>query len=318
MEEKSSLFCDEYELPVNRKKRILDDLEDIENQEVVLLSTIKNEKKEKKNSHEEKFDKPDEWITSLSTISTSRIRATKSTKNLFNKNKKKDKKKKKDELTDFNKEFEPDMALLNNLLIEQTRFVDSLQQKYDRMESTKSSARGTGKFTTDLISNINTARQLSAHLIDKKISTKKAIFELEMKERKDKTGSIDGEDMNNFAAKFLGDMLAANPSMSNAYGGYEIEDVDSDGMMGAIDSSIEDDRGEEVDAYLRYENRGVKILIEMNPDDPDDYDFYAEASDGEILDDYPLPEHTKLSFNRSTMIATDIYGKKYHVFFREG
>ena len=56
----------------------------------------------------------------------------------------------------------------------------------------------------------------------------------------------------------------------------------------------------------------------MNPDDSDDYDFYAETDDGEAIFDYPLPEHTKLTFNRSTMIATDAYGKKYPVFFREG
>lgn len=319
-ENKSSLFCDEYELPINRKKRILSDLEDIENQEVVLLSSVKNEKKEKKKeSDEDKFDKPDEWITSLSTISTSRIKATKSAKDLFSgKKKKKEKKKKKDELTDFHKEFEPEIALVNNLLAEQIRFTDSLQQKYDRMENTKSSARGTGKFTTDLISSITSARQLSAHLIDKKIATKKAIYELEMKERKDKNGGVDGEDMNNFAAKFLGDMLAANPNMSTAFGGYEIEDVDDAGMMGAIDSSIDDERGEEVSAYLKYENRNIQIKIEMNPDDSDDYDFYAETDDGEAIFDYPLPEHTKLTFNRSTMIATDAYGKKYPVFFREG
>lgn len=319
MENTSNLFFDEYELPINRKKRILNDLEDIENQDVVLVSSIKNEKKEKKKREEDNFVKPDEWITSLSTISSSKIKATKSAKDLFSgKKKDKKKKKKKDELTDFNKEFEPEMALLNNLLIEQTRFTDSLQQKYDRMENTKSSARGTGKFTTDLISSITSARQLSAHLIDKKIATKKTIYDLEMKERKEKNGGVDSEDMNNFAAKFLSDMITANPNMSTAFGGYDIEDVDDAGMMNAVDNSIEDERGEEVSAYLKYENRNVRIKVEMNPDDIDDYDFYAETDDGEEIYDYPLPEHTRLSLNRSTMIATDTYGKKYPVFFREG
>ena len=185
------------------------------------------------------------------------------------------------------------------------------------MESQKSSARGTGKFTTDLISNINQARQLSAQLIDKKISTKKAIAELEMKERKELGANLNSDDVNNFAAEYLKNIISNRPEMSGSYGNYEIGDVDDEGLISAIDSNIDDERGDEVAAYLKYENMDVTIKVVMNPDDLDDYDFIAETKDGEILDDYPLPEHTTLSLNRSTMIATDAYGKKYHAEFRD-
>lgn len=316
MSKNEGLFCDEYELPVNRKKRILSDLDEIESQEdVVLLSSSKKDKKEKK----EEVEDAGSWLTSLTTLSTSRIKATKSAKDLFSNGKKgkKKKKKEKNEPTDFAKEFEPEVALINNLLVDQSRFVDSLQQKYDRMESLKSSARGTGKFTTDLIANINQGRQLTAQLVDKKISVKKTIVDLEMKERKELGAGLDGDDMNNFAAEYLKNIITNRPDMMNAYGEIGVEDTDEYGLIDAIDGNLDDNRGDEVAAYLKYENRHVTVFVEMNPDDVDDYDFVAETDDGEVLLDYPLPDKTTLSLNRSTMIATDAYGKKYKVEFRE-
>ena len=88
-----------------------------------------------------------------------------------------------------------------------------------------------------------------------------------------------------------------------------------DSFIASIGNSIEDDRSDEVHQYLKYENRNVKIFVRMNQNDYDDYEFVAEADDGEILLDYPLPEKTSLSVNRSTMIATDSYGKKYPLEF---
>lgn len=313
MSEFESTIHDEYELPKNRKKRILSDLDELEMGSNALIPIPIKEKKDDSDECEDTAL----FISTLSSLSKNKMRASKSPKNLFGKGKKKDKKKKKKgEPTDFNKEFEPEMALLNNLLAEQSRFVDSLQQKYDRMDSQKSSARGMGKFTTDLISNINQARQLSAQLIDKKISTKKTIADLEMKERKE-MGSLSSDDMNNFAAEYLKNIITNRPDMSSSYGNISIEDVDDDGILSAIDSNFDDERGDEVSAYLKYENRNVTIKVIMNPDDLDDYEFVAETDDGEILTDYPLPDHTTLSLNRSTMIATDAYGKKYHVEFRD-
>lgn len=318
MPEDNGLFSDEFELPKNRRKRIMDELDEIDDDSDVLLpyTTSDEKNKIKRQKEAEKEEDTALFISTLSTLSRSKMKTSRFPKDIFGKKKKK-KKKKENEPTDFSKEFEPEVALLDNLLSEQSRFVSSLQQKYDRMESQKSSARGTGKFTTDLISNINQARQLSAQLIDKKISTKKAIAELEMKERKELGANLNSDDVNNFAAEYLKNIISNRPEMSGSYGNYEIGDVDDEGLISAIDSNIDDERGDEVAAYLKYENMDVTIKVVMNPDDLDDYDFIAETKDGEILDDYPLPEHTTLSLNRSTMIATDAYGKKYHAEFRD-
>ena len=318
MPEDNGLFSDEFELPKNRRKRIMNELDEIDDDSDVLLpyTTSDEKNKIKRQKEAEKEEDTALFISTLSTLSRSKMKTSRFPKDIFGKKKKK-KKKKDNEPTDFSKEFEPEVALLDNLLSEQSRFVSSLQQKYDRMESQKSSARGTGKFTTDLISNINQARQLSAQLIDKKISTKKAIAELEMKERKELGANLNSDDVNNFAAEYLKNIISNRPEMSGSYGNYEIGDVDDEGLISAIDSNIDDERGDEVAAYLKYENMDVTIKVVMNPDDLDDYDFIAETKDGEILDDYPLPEHTTLSLNRSTMIATDAYGKKYHAEFRD-
>lgn len=319
MPEDNGLFYDEFELPKNRRKRILDELDEIDDDGDSLLPFTSSEEKRKARQKEEEEKSEDTalFISTLSSLSRSKMKTSRSPKDIFGKKKKDKKKKKANEPTDFAKEFEPEVALLDNLLSDQSRFVTSLQQKYDKMESQKSSARGTGKFTTDLISNINQARQLSAQLIDKKISTKKAIAELEMKERKELGANMNSDDLNNFAAEYLKNIITTRPDMPGAYGNYEIGDVDDDGIISAIDSNIEDERGDEVAAYLKYENANVTIKVLMNPDNLDDYDFIAETEDGEILDDYPLPEHTTLSLNRSTMIATDAYGKKYHTEFRD-
>ena len=76
------------------------------------------------------------------------------------------------------------------------------------------------------------------------------------------------------------------------------------------------ERSSDVDLYLKYENRNVEIKIIITNDDFVNYEFEAIDENGEIIDDYPLPNHTSISVNRSTNIATDEYGKKYDIIWR--
>lgn len=318
---------DEYELPVDRKKRLFDELDEIDTFDdptasTFLVSNTKREDKEKKKASadpvDEEVDNAGLWLATLSDLSLRKIKG-RAPKNFLNpKEKKKKKKHNKNDPKNFKKEFEPEVALVDNLLIEQTRFVDSLQQKYDRMEGLKSTARGMGKFTTDLISNINQARQLAAQLVDKKISVKKTIADLEMKERKEIGAALnDSEDLNNYAATFLKNIMSSRADIAGYGGDISIEDVDDSTVGDVLESSIDDERSADVAAYLKYENAGVKVICLVNPDDLDDYEFIAETKDGEILTDYPLPDLNGITLNRSTMIATDAYGQKYQAEFRE-
>ena len=233
-----------------------------------------------------------------------------------NKKKKKKKKKKKDELTDYKKEFEPEAALLRNLLIDQNRYVDSLQREYDHMATHKSSSRGINKNMTDLMTNITQARNLSLQLVDKHVNLKKTIADLSMKERKEKAGTLgEGDNLADFASSYLKQMISDRAQYINGAGAAEIGDYTSDEMANFITENIgESDRSNEADKYLEYENMNVTIYLHINSQDEGDYHYEAVAEDGTILDDYPLPlKETKFNINRSTDIATDTYGVKYQI-----
>lgn len=235
---------------------------------------------------------------------------------LDEKKKKKKKKKKKGELTDYKKEFEPEAALLRNLLIEQNKYVDSLQKEYDYIASHKSSSRGINKNMTDLMDNITQARNLSMQLVDKHVNLKKTIADLSMKERKEKAGALgEGDNLADFASSYLKQMISDRAQYINGAGSAEIGDYTSEEMANFVTENIgESDRSVEADKYLEYENMNVTIYLHINSQDDGDYYYEAVAEDGTILNDYPLPlKETKFNINRSTDIATDTYGVKYQI-----
>ena len=84
-----------------------------------------------------------------------------------------------------------------------------------------------------------------------------------------------------------------------------------------VETNNEDDENfnseDNTDLYLKYENRNVTIYVVIHGDDVENYEFVAEAEDGEVITDYPFPSHTKISINRSTGIATDYFGQKYPI-----
>lgn len=232
------------------------------------------------------------------------------------KKKKKKKKKKKDEPTDYKKEFEPEASLLRNLLIDQNKYVDSLQREYDYMASHKSSSRGINKNMTDLMNNITQARNLSMQLVDKHVSLKKTIADLSMKERKERAGVLgEGDNISDFASSYLKQMISDRAQYINGTGSAEIGDYTVDEMADFITENIgETDRSSDADKYLEYENMNVTIYLHINSQDEGDYHYEAVAEDGTVLDDYPLPlTETKFNINRSTDIATDTYGVKYQI-----
>ena len=241
--------------------------------------------------------------------------------------KKKKKKKKKDEKTDYSKEFSTEERLLATLLTDQINLTTNLQKRLDHMLDTKSTAMGVSKYMTDFIEGLNQARSLSMQIIDKKVSIKKTVADLNMKERKEfgKKEDDASKDMSAYSASVLRQIMGdrqtyvnqgAMPLADNAQVNYE--DInqfpDIDNMM--IDATG-DNPDDESNAYLKYENSGVTIRVVYRGKNGDmmDYDFIAEDRDGNVLDDYPLPIKTPLSINNSTGFATDSYGQKYHIDF---
>ena len=142
MEEKYDKILDS---PVRRKNVLLDrianlDKYDKSNEQEPIdpnnidfsLSSIYNESKKKKKKNVEDAD---DWFNTISSIRTEAV----SKKNVRNRTlfgeKKKNKKKKKEndakELKDFNKEFQDEMYLLDNILADQNKFTTSLQNRYN-------------------------------------------------------------------------------------------------------------------------------------------------------------------------------------------
>lgn len=204
---------------------------------------------------------------------------------------------------------------MRNMLEDATKFTDSLQKRYYALESTKSSARGVGKFTTDLISSINQSRSVSSQLLNNITSLKKSIADLNMKERKEAAAANggDGEDLSNFSASFLRKLIQQDRSDAAMYGDAVPISGDEDDIFDNISELLADNgRSDEVDKYLKYENRNVELVAYVDPD-TDAYEIKAIAEDGEELYDYPIPEVERMDINHSTEIATDEYHTRYRI-----
>ena len=326
------VFEDDFVVRNRKKEKVLSELDELDFETPTLISSDRPviEKKHKSEAEQLKeetsYDAENEWLTTISNFKTEKLKKSKRSRrgtglfDYYEKDKKgkKGKKKKKGELTDYNKEFEHESALLKNLLIDQNKFVDSLQQKYNLMENTKSAQRGVGKFTTDLIESINSGRTLSMHLVDKLISTKKTIADLSMKEKKELKASQNGdlEDLNAYSANFLKQMLnEGRGSLMGENYDMTVEDSDPDSLFDTLQNELGDSdliNDEEVDKYLQYENEGVTVyLIEDSVNN--EMWFEARNNKGESLDDYPLPKLEGININRITNIATDKYSRKYPV-----
>ena len=320
----------------SKREKILEQLDELDNEEMIPQKTIENNssnflpsslspKKKKKNTQPQKTE--DEWFNDL--IETSELKVTTGKRksmfdDVFNPDgkKKKKKKKNKNEPTDYEKKFEPEAALLRSLLIDQNKFVDSLQKEYDFLKSNKSTSRGINKNITDLISNITNARNLSMQLIDKNTSLKKTIADLTMKERKELFGNSldDVENLNDFASTYLKQMISERHQLmagtNSDISDYSIDEMASIVSDTLLNSEDAEERSDETRKYLEYENRNVTVYVYMNPSDETDYDYVAIDENGDELDDYPLPFKGKLTVNRSTNMATDIYGQKYIIRWR--
>ena len=311
----------EIKLDYNKRKKsskdLLDELDELDQAPMISSYRPKKEPKSKIKEMEEANEGGDDWLQTISTFKREPIKGRKNRENPFeymNGKKKKKKKKEKEGTKDYNVEFEPEMALIKNLLADQNRFVDSLQKRYDILESTKSSARGVGKFTTDLISAISQSRGISRQLVTDMVSLKKTIADLNMKEKKENAAALDGgDDLNNFSATFLKNLISKGKEDAFNYGDdAPVEGTDSDIFSNISEELADSDRSPDIDTYLKYESRDVKLVAYVNKE-TDEWELKAVASDGEILDDYPIPYIEHMEINRSTELASDEFHTKYPI-----
>ena len=313
-------------IPKRRSKQILSDLDALESEDVVLVSSYKKEEEKQPEVDEPINYGNDEWMATLTSLKKPKCRKN-NLSALFDgtgyddTGKKKKKKKKKSELTDYNEMFDKEIRLIQNQLQDQSKFVQSLQRRYDAMDSQKSTARGVGKFTTDLIGVLNSARALNKDLIRELVSTKKTIVELSMKEKKELgLGAETQDDSGLFASSYLKQIMSMKKDSFEG-GDYGVDDIDNvDDLYDAINTTIsnsgESTRDENANKFLKYESQQVEVYLVCDETSGDKY-FIAENKDGEIIDDYPLPNTAdSCTLNRSTGIAMDKFGKKYRIIWK--
>ena len=319
----------EYTPSRYRKEDALRDLDDLETSSFILPSSIAKEE-EKKKPKKVEVEEPDdlydsEWLVTLGELRTEKKRF-KHVDELFSGGsgkKKKKKKKKEDGPKDHTEDFEKEITLLQDILRDQTKLSNSLQEKFDALNRQKSSARGVGKFTTDLISTLNTSRSLCKDIVKEIANIKKSTADLNMKEREKfgKLAEMSDEDVGNFAASYLKKIMGVNPDLGGNFGESIIDDVDDDSFFTEMDinmRSSEDftERSDDAKKYIKYENQKVEVKV-IYDEETDTKVFIAENENGDILDDYPLPSTaSSLSINRSTGIATDKFGQKFKVIFQ--
>jgi len=330
-----------------RSKSILDELEDLDDFELPSqrASEYKEHKEEKKKEKEKEkeskkkksfFDDDDyfgdsssteDWLASVATFKSPKIK--KKNKPMFKgfgsdgEGKKKKKKNKETGVISHKKDFDTELALLKSLQSEHAKFLDSLRKRYNQMEETKSTARGIGKFTTDLITNITSGTTTSLQIIKEIAALKKSVADLDFRERKEFGQDKNSEQTNltNYASTYLKQVM--DVGRNNIIGGPQYEDigeVEDDGdLFDSIAESLgEDDRDDDSAKFLKYENMDVKVKVLYHDNAPDDdlenkYDFIAYDNENNVIEDYPLPEKTQLNINRSTNICSDIYGNKYEM-----
>lgn len=236
------------------------------------------------------------------------------------KGKKKKKKGKHEDEVDYSSEFQPEIALYNNLLQEQSRFVDSLQKEYDALRSSKSSSRGMTKNMSDLVERITDARTLNMQLIKEKVNTKKTIADLTIKQKKElNTGIGEGENLGDFASSYLKSMIDTKNNYLNGDASDEISDYneDDDYYDEYLDEQLSDtDRSSDIDTQLKYEKSNVKVYVQITNDDIENYEFVAIDEDGNEITDYPVPPKSSISVNRSINVATDTYGRKFNIIWK--
>ena len=298
-------------------------------QQFVASKEEKKSKKEKKKKEKEKQEEAesramDNWMAAMSSIKFSPTVDKKGARHydfdeLFTEGvshkKKKKKKKKKGELTDFNKEFEQETRLVKNILAQQTKFTDSLQKRYDILESSKTAARGVGKFTTDLIESINTSRNISLAAIKELAAIKKTAIDLHMKEKKEMQDSgIDEQNLSTFSANLLKQAISEDRSKLTNYVGIAtpVDGTEDDIFENLSEEMRDEERPEEVDKMLKYEAAGVEVYAVVNKETENWY-LIAKDENDVVVPDYPLPEPENLYFNHDSTYASDDYHVRYEI-----
>lgn len=261
-------------------------------------------------------------------------------------------KKLKKDSNDYKKEFAEELTLLYNLLDETSQFGKSLEKSYNELRSQKT--RGISKYTNDLAELVLTSKQGKLNILKEISSIKKTVADLKNKaDAKDKKNASGENNPEYLASAYFKNILSHGRTdfiqhMTNNSIGEEIQDYDS--IIGNIsrgrdlddespdfydtigdNTSLEDRfnrrleerilnegkgfRSEEGDKYIKYEDRGVKILVKKCID-TGEWHFIGVDKFGQEVPDYPVPSRRsagRMKFSEDGSYCTDEKSRMYKV-----
>lgn len=222
--------------------------------------------------------------------------------------------------SEVDKAFNPQIDKLNSLLVDVTRDTEEIEKDINQIRRL-SNGRNYQRMN-ELIETKATLHNTTLSIIKELSSIEKNKFDIKSKLNKNNTESMDPS-------------MASGSILQNIFGiGHDalLNSVDGrEGSSGAImyDEAPEDsdeygesiynknfpdisDDESEGDKFIKYENRGVEMILEEFDDGTKK--IYAQDNEGNIVDDYPIPKDIDaLTFeiNTRTGTATDQLQRKY-------
>lgn len=228
------------------------------------------------------------------------------------------------ETSEITKAYSSSEKILNNILLEIEKDKEDVQKDITSMRLSRSKNY---KALTELSEVKAQYHNIALNVVKELNSMKKAQFELQLKNDKNKASESDNTEMaSNRAIQNLFGL--GRGTMINAIGGYTsvsgaIDDDTASARM-SDDYSVDEDEliqrkyfSEDVeesdgDKFLKYENRGVEYVLLI--DENGHKDVIAEDKDGNIVPDYPMPtdiDSLTFSISEITQTATDNYNRSY-------
>ena len=222
--------------------------------------------------------------------------------------------------SEVDKAFNPQIDKLNSLLVDVTRDTEEIEKDINQIRRL-SNGRNYQRMN-ELIDTKATLHNTTLSIIKELSSIEKNKFDIKAKLNKNTADTMDPS-------------MASGSILQNIFGiGHDalLNSVDGrEGSSGAImyDEAPEDsdeygesiynknfpdisDDESEGDKFIKYENRGVEMILEEFDDGTKK--IYAQDNEGNIVDDYPIPKDIdSLTFeiNTRTGTATDQLQRKY-------
>ena len=222
---------------------------------------------------------------------------------------------------EISRAFAPQEIKLNDLYNEVAK--DIIQIDKDLTEMRMMHSGRNMQRMNELISTKAQFHNTSLSILKEISAVKKAQFDIKSKINKDKS---DTDDMSNMSSSIIQSVfgmghdallssVGGRTASSGATVGEPVEDSDDydidDGEM-TNEYIIGNDSGADGDKFIEYENAGVELVLEEQPDGS--RNVYAEDKDGNIVPDYPLPKNIEsLTFdiNARAETATDQLQRNY-------